>query len=447
MMPDARHNAVFNSSNTSPDNLGEVMWKLKIGDGHEDADGRLSPYPDRPGEPDCLYFLRTGNCGYGSDCRYNHPTRTRQNNYFSDELPQRDGQPDCQFDSIYTRCSNLSFMFQLLLQFFLKTGTCKYGTTCKYHHPRDKHGTKLVHLNALGLPIRKDEKPCAYYMRTGTCNYGITCKFNHPQPATAGSTFPLAGSSAYGYSSSVAPTSASPVITGISPWPLSRVSYMSSQHMQALQAYVPLVLPPTQGTMPGQQGWSTLMGSMNHIHTMDKHAPNVISYSKHQEQSGPGLLLNFPERPDQPECQHYMKTGGCNYGTSCKYHHPKERNQAAITTIGPLGLPLRPGQPVCTFYTTYGRCKFGTACKYDHPIIGYYTYTLPSFSYPDPSIAFPNQKSLQMVWTTENASPKSSKLSDQLTKSETVHRQQNLENHESANASTHTPSNTEEESS
>lgn len=52
-----------------------------------------------------------------------------------------------------------------------------------------------------------------------------------------------------------------------------------------------------------------------------------------------------------------------------------------------------------------------------------------------------------MVWTTENASPKSSKLSDQLTKSETVHRQQNLENHESANASTHTPSNTEEESS
>lgn len=82
-------------------------------------------------------------------------------------------------------------------------------------------------------------------------------------------------------------------------------------------------------------------GSMNHIHTMDKHAPNVTSYSKHQ-QSGPGLLLNFPERPDQPECQHYMKTGGCNYGTSCKYHHPKERNQAAITTIGPLGLPLRP---------------------------------------------------------------------------------------------------------
>lgn len=98
-------------------------------------------------------------------------------------------------------------------------------------------------------------------MRAGSCKYGVACKFNHPQPATAGAAFPLAGSSAYGYSSSVAPTSAPHVITGISPWPLSRVSYMSSQHMQALPAYVPLVLPPTQGTMPGQQGWSTFMVS------------------------------------------------------------------------------------------------------------------------------------------------------------------------------------------
>ena len=24
------------------------------------------------------------------------------------------------------------------------------------------------------------EKECAYYMRTGNCKYGVTCKFNHP---------------------------------------------------------------------------------------------------------------------------------------------------------------------------------------------------------------------------------------------------------------------------
>lgn len=35
---------------------------------------RSNAYPVRPGERDCQYYLRTGLCGYGSSCRYNHPT-------------------------------------------------------------------------------------------------------------------------------------------------------------------------------------------------------------------------------------------------------------------------------------------------------------------------------------------------------------------------------------
>ncbi|KAG6525267.1 zinc finger CCCH domain-containing protein ZFN-like [Zingiber officinale] len=408
-MVEVRHNVGPNLSNASPDNLEEAMWQLKIDHSREGAERLMSPYPDRPGEPNCLYYLRTGNCRYGSSCKYNHPTYTGENNQFGSELPQRDGQPDCQF--------------------FLKTGTCKYGTTCKYHHPREKHNTKLVQLNVLGLPIRKDEKHCAYYMKTGSCKYGYACKFNHPdpQPATTGATIPLTGSSAYGYSNSVTTTSAPPVIGGLSSWSLSSVPYMSSPHMHALPAYVPLVLPPTQGTMGVQQGWSTYMGSMNHMTSVDGHPPNQISNSKHRERPDFSLPQNLPERPDQPECQYYMKTGSCKYGISCKYHHPKEHNQAAIGTIGPLGLPLRPGQPVCTFYTAYGSCKFGTACRYDHPIIGYYGYTLPSFSYPISSVALSNQNT------------KSLKLPGQFSKSG----RHNLENHEHGNTSTDTPSKTE----
>lgn len=30
-------------------------------------------YPQRPGERDCDYYMRTGSCGYGDKCRYNHP--------------------------------------------------------------------------------------------------------------------------------------------------------------------------------------------------------------------------------------------------------------------------------------------------------------------------------------------------------------------------------------
>lgn len=41
------------------------------------------------------------------------------------------------------------------VQYYLKTGTCKFGATCKYHHPREKAGsTGRVHLNVLGLPLR-----------------------------------------------------------------------------------------------------------------------------------------------------------------------------------------------------------------------------------------------------------------------------------------------------
>lgn len=31
-------------------------------------------YPERPGVPDCSYYLRNGSCGYGPNCRFNHPS-------------------------------------------------------------------------------------------------------------------------------------------------------------------------------------------------------------------------------------------------------------------------------------------------------------------------------------------------------------------------------------
>jgi hypothetical protein len=29
-------------------------------------------------------------------------------------------------------------------------------------------------------PERPTATPCSYYMRTGRCNFGMTCKFHHP---------------------------------------------------------------------------------------------------------------------------------------------------------------------------------------------------------------------------------------------------------------------------
>jgi hypothetical protein len=50
--------------------FAESMRRLGLGDDGEPGEEKL---PERPGEADCAYYLRTGACGYGERCRYNHP--------------------------------------------------------------------------------------------------------------------------------------------------------------------------------------------------------------------------------------------------------------------------------------------------------------------------------------------------------------------------------------
>lgn len=51
----------------------------------------------------------------------------------------------------------------------------------------------------------------------------------------------------------------------------------------------------------------------------------------------------FPERPDQPECAYYLKTGDCKFKFNCKFHHPKNRlPKQSPYALSDKGLPLRP---------------------------------------------------------------------------------------------------------
>lgn len=109
-------------------------------------------FPIRPKEPVCQYYMKHGTCKFGQSCKFHHPPQSamgpnlmgantilipRQGNDGStlpqhvllnpggsenqsstmmlQFLPQRPDEPDC----IY----------------FLRNGTCKYGATCRYHHP------------------------------------------------------------------------------------------------------------------------------------------------------------------------------------------------------------------------------------------------------------------------------------------------------------------------
>ena len=64
-------------------------------------------------------------------------------------------------------------------KFFIKHGSCAYGSMCKFKHPVDM--APLVHFNRFGLPRRPGSEVCKYFLKTGRCSYGHTCKFDHPE--------------------------------------------------------------------------------------------------------------------------------------------------------------------------------------------------------------------------------------------------------------------------
>ncbi|KAI3742709.1 hypothetical protein L1987_60402 [Smallanthus sonchifolius] len=130
-------------------------------------------YPERAGMADCAYYVRTGTCAYGSKCRYNHPC---------DRGTSAGGGARFAGGGAYPEQ-----LGEPSCQYYLRTGTCKFGASCKFHHPRHAGGSlSNVPLNTYGYPLRPDEKECSYYLKTGQCKFGLTCKFHHPQP-TGGS--------------------------------------------------------------------------------------------------------------------------------------------------------------------------------------------------------------------------------------------------------------------
>lgn len=250
-MSDTHHVQVQGSavSIQSSDKIEDAFKKMKV---DEKKVLRSNAYPVRPGERDCQYYLRTGLCGYGSSCRYNHPTPLPQGiMYHNEGLPERIGQPDCEY--------------------FLKTGACKYGSTCKYHHPKDRNGAEPVLFNVLSLPMRQGEKPCSFYLRTGTCRFGVSCRFHHPQPDNGGHS-----TAAYGTSSF--PSAGVHYAGGLT----MMSAYGALTRPQLPQSYVPLMVSPSQGLL-APQSWATYMG--------------------------------------QPACGNVKSYGFCKFGPNCNLDH------------------------------------------------------------------------------------------------------------------------------
>ncbi|KAJ4955981.1 hypothetical protein NE237_012764 [Protea cynaroides] len=373
-------------STLSPSLNEDAMWQMNL---RPSETMEFGPYPERPGEPDCAYYLRTGLCRFGMTCRFNHPSNRKlavAAARIRGGYPERLGQPECQY--------------------YLKSGMCKFGATCKFHHPRDKAGIAgRVLLNILGYPLRPDEKECAYYLRTEQCKFGSTCKFHHPEPSST--MVSLRGSMVYPPVHSPTTPGQLSHSGGMTKWPQSRASFISNPRWQGPSSYAQLILPQGVIPVPSWNAYTGQLGSVSSSESLQQMVGTSQFYgiSRHNDVSagaqgtfpsycsssasvGPYALHRenvFPERPDQPECQYYLKTGECKFGAVCRFHHPRERLiPVPNCMLSPLGLPVRPGEPLCIFYSRYGICKFGSNCKFDHPMgpTAYNISTLSSAEVP-----------------------------------------------------------------
>lgn len=304
-----------------------------------------TPFPQRPGEKDCVFYMRTRTCSFGANCKYDHPAwvpaggipdwkEVSTTAAKTQTLPVREGEPDCAF--------------------YIKTGICKFGPKCKFNHPENKGAvvseTKenesangnskptvadstaktvpsatnggdgesamgapkpAVSFNAKGLPIRPGEVDCSFYLKTGSCKFGSICRFNHPASVAI----------------QQSQTTVAPVLGGFAAAPYGSFSLFPG----AMPDYG-FGMPP-----PPDLGLSSLV-------------PPAV----------------YPQRPGETTCTFYMKTGVCKFASTCKFHHPIDRKEPS-TKVTLAGYPRREGEQACPYYMKTGMCKYAVTCKFDHP--------------------------------------------------------------------------------
>lgn len=125
-------------------------------------------FPFRPNEPACQYYLKHGTCKFGQTCKFHHPPHV---------LPSGGGGggggPILPAGAVLMNVSGLPGQHVLAIN----DGSGMHGD-------RVQLSRQVVQL----LPQRPGEPDCIYFLRNGRCKYGATCKYHHPLTNAAAST-------------------------------------------------------------------------------------------------------------------------------------------------------------------------------------------------------------------------------------------------------------------
>ncbi|XP_042030711.1 zinc finger CCCH domain-containing protein 37-like isoform X1 [Salvia splendens] len=299
--------------------------------------------PSRPGETDCPFFLKTQKCKFGIRCKFNHPKDSIQPAFQGapedsdvSALPERPSEPTCSFFVKTGKCkfgSTCKFHHPNSVQIQSIVEENINGQLGENKAVQTSFAPALLH-NSKGLPIRPGEEDCPFYLRTGSCKYGTTCRYSHPdryvinpQAAIASS---LLTSPSARYGLGVAAPAAS-LLPNFDP--------RLSQTMVGLTA---TIFPQR----PGQQECDYYMkkgickygNNCKFHHPIDRSAPTASATGSPQ-QNVKLTLAGLPRREGAINCPYYMKTGACKYGATCKFDHPPpgEVMAAAMATASAVG--------------------------------------------------------------------------------------------------------------
>ncbi|KAI5329640.1 hypothetical protein L3X38_029037 [Prunus dulcis] len=263
------------------ENGGEVEKKVV-----SEERSRRHHYPVRPEAGDCSFYLKTGTCKFGSNCKFNHPRRRKTNKVSKDKMKEREGlaaeKPGQTESKDYSR-----------------SGGCKYEKACSFNPRRGEPSVApILECNFLGLPIRPGEKDCSFYMRNGSCMFGTNCRFNHPDPTAARESDPPSG---YGNGG---PASLQGAL-------LSTAAPCSApRSLNDAPLYVPMVIPPSQGIPSQNTEWN---GYQAPAYLQERSMPARQPYLVNNSVTGTNVYKQylqhqqaeeFPERPGQPYSPH-----------------------------------------------------------------------------------------------------------------------------------------------
>ncbi|XP_068637134.1 zinc finger CCCH domain-containing protein 8-like isoform X2 [Aristolochia californica] len=382
------HPSLLGTHNTIEQNEASFATNTLAKRPRFDATSHLPIYPQRPGEKDCAHYMLTRTCRFGDRCKFDHPPWVPEGGIpdwkevplipTSEALPERQGEPDCPY--------------------FLKTQKCKFGSKCKFNHPQDKVENASASIEGVSeisdkslLPERPSEPPCSYYMKTGQCKFGLNCKFHHPKDVPLPvAPDPTSGEEHDSAAASKTTKSFTPFIPAlmhnskglpIRPGEMDCPFYLKTSsckygstcrynHPDRYAINPPIAAALSQALMPSLMA-TVPLGVLN----LGTSISNINSWLG--QTSLPSGLTIYPQRLGQTECDYYMKTGVCKFGERCKFDHPVDRTAPAPSVMKQAlqqsvkltlaGLPRREGEVLCSLYMKTGICKFGPTCKFDHP--------------------------------------------------------------------------------